>query len=56
MTDFWTDIWRINDHNGKQLGLMKVMHDTDIIDVMNRANNRWGNDADSSNPVFIGTV
>lgn len=50
------DIWRINDHNGNQLGLLKVMVDLDIIDVTNRAKNRWGDDADWSNPVFVGTV
>jgi hypothetical protein len=50
------DIWRINDHNGNQLGLLKVMVGLDIIDVTLRAKNRWGDSADCTNPVFIGTI
>ena len=50
------DIWQINDHNGNQLGLLKVMVGLDIIDVSLRAKNKWGDTADWSNPIFIGTV
>lgn len=50
------DIWRINDHKGNEIGILKVMAGLDIIDVMLRAKNIWGDIADYKRPVFIGTI
>lgn len=50
------DIYRINDWDGNKIGLIKVTAGLDIIDVTNRVKNKWGDAANWSSLVFLGTI
>jgi len=49
-------IFRINDKNGNQIGLLKVEIFLDILDVRVRAKNKYGEDSDWNNPIYIGNI
>ena len=49
-------IWQINDHQGNKLGLLQVLSIVDIIDVVQRAKNKFGDSANYDNPVYIGDI
>lgn len=49
-------IYRINDKEGNELGLLHTETFLDIIDVTNRARNKYGEESDWANPIYLGDV
>lgn len=49
-------LWRINDKNGNQLGILECPDFLDIIDVCQRAKNKFGEDSNWSSPEYLGEI
>jgi hypothetical protein len=49
-------IWQINDKDGNKLGLLKTESFLDIIDVVLRAKNKYGEESNYNNPIYVGDI
>ena len=49
-------IWQINGKDGFKLGIIKTPVFLDIIDVSQRAKNKFGDDCDYQSPIYVGVI